>query len=351
MSAFFRCFCVKKDKLNPGPGYEDPCVLASETIFSVNEVEALYDLFKKLSSSMTDDGLIHKEEFKLALFKNSNKQNLFADRVFDLFDLKRNGVIEFGEFVRTLSTFHPNAPQAEKIAFAFKLYDLRHTGFIEREKLKEMVVALLNESDLTLSEDIVEEMVDKTFMEADSNGDGRIDYEEWKEFVAKNPSVLKSMTLPQLRDMTIAFPSFVLRTKLSESDILDKQESLCRSGQPSPPVTWNSMCLIFDSFRNDLFFFPCRSSHTIQFCIYDFSLLLKLSHFLQQLSLYCIIYWRWASSKMRCLSITFGLIPKTMKGADSKGDKKIDLENWKCFVDWLSFLIEEYESHKVCHGA
>jgi serine/threonine-protein phosphatase 2B regulatory subunit len=97
------------------PGYEDPCVLASETAFSVKEVEALFDLFMRISNSVIHDGLIHKEEFQLALFRNSERQNLFADRVFYLFDRKQNGVIEFGEFVRSLSVFHPKARAEDKV--------------------------------------------------------------------------------------------------------------------------------------------------------------------------------------------------------------------------------------------
>lgn len=211
------CFHSKSPRHTPG--YEEPTVLAAETPFTVSEVEALYELFKKISSSIIDDGLIHKEEFQLALFRNRNRRNLFADRIFDLFDYKRNGVIEFGEFVRSLGVFHPNASVSDKVAFAFRLYDLRNTGFIEREELREMVLALLHESDLVLSEDYVEMIVDKTFDDADKKGDGKIDLDEWKEFVSKNPSLIKNMTLPYLKDITLAFPSFVACSEVEDSDL------------------------------------------------------------------------------------------------------------------------------------
>lgn len=218
MHSIARCLCLKR--LGHPPGLEDHFVLASETSFTVNEVDALHILYEKLSNSIIEDDLIHKEEFQLALLNRNSTNNIFTDRLFDLFDLKRNGVIEFGEFVRSLSIFHPKAPEADKIEFAFRLYDLNHSGYIERDELKDMVLAFLSESNLTLEDDLVEAIVDKTLLETDLKGDGKIDLEEWKEMVSKHPSLIKNMTLQFLEEITLAFPSFVMKTRVHDSDLI-----------------------------------------------------------------------------------------------------------------------------------
>ncbi|MCO5566708.1 hypothetical protein L7F22_020386 [Adiantum nelumboides] len=156
--------CFGSKRLKEPTGYEEPALLAAETAFSISEVEALYELFKKISSSVIDDGLIHKEEFQLALFRNSKRKNLFADRV------------------------------------------------------EEMIIALLSESDVELAAEVIEAILDKTFSEADTNMDDRIDHEEWTDYVLKNPSLMKIMTLPYLKDVTTCFPSFVFNSEVEDAE-------------------------------------------------------------------------------------------------------------------------------------
>jgi len=47
-------------------------------------------------------------------------------QVSEVFDLKKNAVIEFEEFVRSLNVFNPSAPEEEKISCTSWLWTLIH---------------------------------------------------------------------------------------------------------------------------------------------------------------------------------------------------------------------------------
>ncbi|BBH07512.1 calcineurin B-like protein 8 [Prunus dulcis] len=94
-------------------------------LFDSNHLEAVYDLILSevwldhldmvsyLVSSLTaySTKSTHNCRFNIIQARKNSNLHYFKAAVFDLFDIKR----KFGEFVRSLSIFHPNASKAEKI--------------------------------------------------------------------------------------------------------------------------------------------------------------------------------------------------------------------------------------------
>ncbi|CAH2062588.1 unnamed protein product, partial [Thlaspi arvense] len=156
----------------------------------------------------------------------------FHLQIFDLFDVKQKGAIDFGDFVRSLNVFHPNAPLEDKIEFSFKPYDLDGIGFIKWpeemgmnlpvydppdafnkgaqrhgahiqtlmhlhhvwfSRVKQMLLALLCQPEMKLADETIEIILDKP-----------------------KPLLLKIMNLPYLRDITTTFSSFAFRSEVDE---------------------------------------------------------------------------------------------------------------------------------------
>ncbi|KAL5076516.1 hypothetical protein RYX36_015500 [Vicia faba] len=226
--------CVNfKAKNGRFPGPQNPVTLATDTTFSVSDVEALTELFKTMCNSIEPDGKISKEEFKLALFKYSQRQNLFADRIFNLFDLKQKGKVYFSDFVKVFHVFHPDTPVEAKIDFSFKLYDLNGDGVIERQEAREMLVVVFCVFQHEPTDEELDYILDKAFLEADTNRDRNIDIDEWRVYVNRNPGAIRIMTVPYLREVTTIFPDF-----LFHSNVKDDQLVVFEQPGASTSTTW-----------------------------------------------------------------------------------------------------------------
>lgn len=166
--------------------------LTVQTHFSAEEIDALHAHFRSIASSQTDDGYIDRSEFREAM---GLSDSLFVDRLFQLFDENDDGNINFQEFLCGLSILCIRGTLEEKMLFSFRIYDFDKDQKISNEELTSMLKTSLNENGVDMTPAQIELIIRSTFQEADTNGDGFIDFDEYKEIVANHPSILSNMTL------------------------------------------------------------------------------------------------------------------------------------------------------------
>lgn len=162
--------------------------IAQGTNFDREEVDRLRKRFMKLDKD--NSGTIEREEFLSLPQINSNP---LATRMIAIFDEDGGGNVDFQEFVSGLSAFSSKGNKEQKLRFAFKVYDIDRDGYISNGELFIVLKMMVGSN---LKDQQLQQIVDKTIMEADLDKDGKISFEEFSKMV-ENTDVSMSMTLDQ----------------------------------------------------------------------------------------------------------------------------------------------------------
>lgn len=80
-------------------------------------------------------------------------------------------------------------------AVTFNVYDMEGKGRITPADLKALLSAALREGEVAMTDVQLDRMVADTFRVHDVNGDGVMDYEEYKHMCIASPGILKPLTL------------------------------------------------------------------------------------------------------------------------------------------------------------
>merc|ERR1711997_1044153 len=101
-------------------------------------------------------------------------QNPTEDEILQLViesDVNGDGTIDFPEFLEMMKRKSSETDQMESLKEAFKIFDKNKSGYIDKNELKSVTT--------TLGQSLTTDEFDAFWKEADSNGDGKLDYEEF----------------------------------------------------------------------------------------------------------------------------------------------------------------------------
>uniref|UniRef100_A0A674EU25 Calcineurin subunit B type 1-like n=1 Tax=Salmo trutta TaxID=8032 RepID=A0A674EU25_SALTR len=143
----------------------------SHHAFDADEIKRLGKRFKKLD--LDNSGSLSVEEF---MSLPELQQNPLVQRVIDIFDTDGNGEVDFKEFIEGVSQFSVKGDKESKLRFAFRIYDMDKDGYISNGELFQVLKMMVGNN---LKDTQLQQIVDKTIINADKDGDGRISFEEF----------------------------------------------------------------------------------------------------------------------------------------------------------------------------
>lgn len=151
-----------------------------DTGFTPKQIERLYSRFTSLDRN--DSGTLSREDFlripELAI-------NPLCERIVHSFFANSNDDrVNFRQFTKVLATFRTIKKsqestlnsREEKLRFAFRMYDLDDDETISRDELLNILTMMVGAN---ISETQLVSIAERTILEADQSGNGKITFEDF----------------------------------------------------------------------------------------------------------------------------------------------------------------------------
>jgi len=159
--------------------------------FNDVETKRILRRFQKLDSD--GRGLLKLDDF---LSVPELSLNPLLERVFRVLDTNGDERLEFAEFLAGISKFAQKGDLEAKLKFVFQIYDIDGDGFISNPELFHVLKIMVGKN---LTEAQLQQIVDKTILEADLDRDGKLSFQEFLKIVNENDELVSSgswLTLP-----------------------------------------------------------------------------------------------------------------------------------------------------------
>ncbi|KAJ2695922.1 hypothetical protein FB645_006337 [Coemansia sp. IMI 203386] len=142
--------------------------------FTESQLKELKDTFNEFDKD--GNGSISREELELAMKTILGSEvQINAEELIRAVDKDGNGEIEFEEFLSLMAQYYNTSSEEDELREAFKVFDKNGDGVISADELRQVMTSL--------GERLSDEEVSEMIREADVDGDGNINYEEFAKMM------------------------------------------------------------------------------------------------------------------------------------------------------------------------
>lgn len=154
--------------------------------FNERDIKRLYNRFRALDQD--NNGQLDPSEI---LGVQELTENPLVQRVISVFDVDGNGTVSFIEFLVGLAKLAAGTSEEQKLNFAFGIYDVNKDGYISNGDLFHVMKMMVGDN---LSDEQLQQLVDRQIIKADKKQNGMLDFEDFKEAV-KNIGVAEQLSI------------------------------------------------------------------------------------------------------------------------------------------------------------